>query len=1629
MLDPNKSPEYYADAYVHKLLTQEEADAVEERAKSDKTWHHALEDARRRKALLESVPPTEATEKLVRQTMQHVSQKVERRARRWKIYARSVLSLATAAALVIAAFHVYFYTLSPSPYDVRILGQNELLAGADAALRVAVFDHQTGQPLRGVPVQVALFHPGRGEQIELSSFTSGEGGAAGGSGAARFALPDWEPGSYELRVTARPDGQTTTLTETLELRREWKLMLSSDKPVYQPGQTIHLRALALRKPDLKPIAGEEMVFTIQDPKGNIVFKHRATGSGFGIAAADFALATEILEGPYNIECRVGDTSTEKTVEVMKYVLPKFKINISLDKAFYQPGEQVAGTVQADYFFGQPVAGGEVKIDVVTADVRRHSIASILEKTNEKGRAAFRFQLPDALIGREQDDGAARFVLTATVTDTAGQKYERTASRIVTRRPIRLEVIPESGTLVKDIANKVYIFASYADGRPARVDLTINGGEHQASSNRLGVAEFELTPQSQQLGLLVVANDDDGRVGRKHLKLGVGQAAGDFIVRTDKATYNGGETMNLVAMGGGVEPVFVDLLKDGQTMLTTTIEMADGRGEQQFDLPPDLFGTIKLVAYRFGRAGLPVRKTKMIFVRQARRLSIAATLDKEEYRPGVSAKLNLKLTDEDGQPVAGAISLAAVDEAVFSVLGQRPGLEETFFLLEEELLEPVYAIYNWDPFPHGDDSSAMPEDIVDLEQAIFSRTAQAATGEGAVPEAFAAPAGRARGAESAADFRAVEANYVSTDESPFSLAAASYWENRHEVERQRRQGLHASVIAWWSLLGVMVVVGWITAAAYKPVWTLSITSVFVVSGICLLGIGLMLPTVQSTRELARRANFDVGAAAGGEAAAEMDMMDGAVATDAEEPVHYATDVVDNSASTPDADGGTTAAVQPRVREWFPETLLWRPQVVTDESGAASLEIPLADSITTWRLTTSAVSAHGQLGGGSEAIRVFQPFFVDLDLPVSLTRNDQVGVPIVVYNYLDESQTVTLEVEAADWFTRVDSAGQPLKNNDPLTLELDAGEIRSLHLTLRVKEVGDQHLQVTATGAQGIGDAIKRQIVVVPDGRRVEHVVSGTLDNAAEATLLLPPDTIEGSPRAIVKLYPTTFSQLVEGLDSIFRMPSGCFEQTSSTTYPNVLALDYLRRTEKSAPEVEAKARQYINLGYQRLISFEVRGGGFDWFGRPPASETLSAYGLMEFEDMARVHDVDPALIQRTRNWLLSRRQPDGRWKADPNMLNDGLAGSVLTGDDLDLATTAYIAWAVFGTGEAKDRVQVTLDYLLAREPSTIESPYMLALIANCIAGIDPNHGSLGEYHARLDGLKQQSEDGKQVFWKQGEGERTMFYGGGRSGDIETTAMAALALMKSGQYSASVAGALKWLIAQKDGRGTWHSTQATVLALKALVEGTGATLSGDRERRIAIALDGEVLRTVSIPVDQAEVMQQINLTERLRAGEQQLTLTDTTKTGTGYQVAFWYHVDAVDPMAERPEEPLSINIAYDRERLAVDDHVDATAVVVNNMDAAAPMVIVDLPIPGGFKIEAGDLQKLVDDGKIARYQITARKAIVYLRGLQPDQQLDVNYRLRATMPVKVAVPPGAAYEYYNPDRRGESEPASLEADIDA
>ncbi|HZT78690.1 MAG TPA: alpha-2-macroglobulin family protein, partial [Gemmataceae bacterium] len=230
------------------------------------------------------------------------------------------------------------------------------------------------------------------------------------------------------------------------------------------------------------------------------------------------------------------------------------------------------------------------------------------------------------------------------------------------------------------------------------------------------------------------------------------------------------------------------------------------------------------------------------------------------------------------------------------------------------------------------------------------------------------------------------------------------------------------------------------------------------------------------------------------------------------------------------GGGNAAAPTRLREYFPETMLWQPALITDDKGVAVLPVSFADSITTWRLTASASSKGGLLGGVSSPLRVFQDFFVDLDLPVSLTQNDEVAFPVAVYNYLKTPQTVKLELKAEPWFELADDAGLTR------SLDLKPNEVTSVKFRIRAKKIGFQPLTVHATGSK-MSDAIKRSVEIVPDGTKVEKVFNDRLAGSVAQTVTVPEHAVPDASKILVKIYPGVFSQVIEGTEGMLRMPFG------------------------------------------------------------------------------------------------------------------------------------------------------------------------------------------------------------------------------------------------------------------------------------------------------------------------------------------------------------------------------------------------------------------------------------------------------------------------------------------------------------
>jgi uncharacterized protein YfaS (alpha-2-macroglobulin family) len=749
----------------------------------------------------------------------------------------------------------------------------------------------------------------------------------------------------------------------------------------------------------------------------------------------------------------------------------------------------------------------------------------------------------------------------------------------------------------------------------------------------------------------------------------------------------------------------------------------------------------------------------------------------------------------------------------------------------------------------------------------------------------------------------------------------------------------------------------------------------------------------------------------------------------------------AAEAPAAESAETTATRgnqgqpPRLRQFFPETLVWLPDLLTDASGQAQVAVPIADSITTWRVSVLASDQEGNLGSAEIGLRVFQDFFVEPDLPRFLTVGDEIAVPVSIFNYLDEPQEITLDVAAADWFDFVDG-GQG--TSAQLTFTVSPNEVSAAYIPIRVTGFGTQAFQITATGS-AMSDAVLKEVAVLPAGKRMATAAGGKLAATQRLAVTLPEAAVPGTAQVTVKVYPGIVSQLIDGLEGMLQQPYGCFEQTSSTTYPNVLVLDYLKTTAQANPRIQLQAEQYINLGYQRLLSFEVNSmpGGFSLFGDPPPQTMLTAYGLMEFTDMSQVSYVDPALIERTANFLLQRQQSDGSWSPEGMTIESGLEG---LGNDAVLPT-AYLVWALADAGYGeRAAVQRGVDYLRAQlvpyltpPPQSSQStspltappqaldPYATAMVVNALIAAAPDRAT-GEIDQLIEQLLQSAERDANGYYAWSSGMATYMGGYGNVSNIETAAMTAIALLRLGQQPDVAQGAIDSIISQRDPNGMFYSTQTTVLALKALLLAAEQGGSGG-DATVTITLNGDRVQTLNVTDATSDVVQLVRFDD-LNPSENQLAIFVEGERALHYQVITEYYlpweVIAPTPVAE---QAVRIDVAYDRTALAVNDIVNVTAQVELLAPGVAGTLLVDLGVPPGFRPLTEDWDTLVAQGVIQRYEFTGRQIIVYLTDVPSGQIATFAYRLQARFPIDAQTPSSTAYDYYTPDQQGTAAPQRI------
>ncbi|MBN1887007.1 MAG: hypothetical protein JW850_03420, partial [Thermoflexales bacterium] len=439
-----------------------------------------------------------------------------------------------------------------------------------------------------------------------------------------------------------------------------------------------------------------------------------------------------------------------------------------------------------------------------------------------------------------------------------------------------------------------------------------------------------------------------------------------------------------------------------------------------------------------------------------------------------------------------------------------------------------------------------------------------------------------------------------------------------------------------------------------------------------------------------------------------------------------------------------------------------------------------------------------------------------------------------------------------------------------------------------------------------------------------------------------------------------------------------------------------------------------------LTFETAGGGFSLFGEPPASPMLTAYGLMEFADMADVYPVDPTIIQRTARWLLEQQASDGSW--DPYQMDFSHFETWQRLANARLPITAYLSWALVEAGYGSDPGVGRAQSYLVQHLDQAEDPYVLALVANALAALDPAGSEAQTALARL--AAGARVEGDTAVW---ESQVASYTGAqGYTAKLETTALATYALLRGGSQMGLAQQGLNGLIGAKDSFGTWETTQATVLALKAFLLAASSAGETAVDASVSISMDGQVYQLV-FNAENAGVVQTVFFDD-VASRDHTLRLEAAGDTSALlYQLTSITYVPWDKAPAPAEARDLGIQVSYDRSSLAVDDLVGVQVELSYNQPGAAQWVIVDLGVPPGFSVLAEDMESLIAQSaglptRIKRYELTGRSVILYLENVGGTVRF--NYRMKARLVVRAQVPASNVYDYYNPATRDTQSPATIQ-----
>ncbi len=592
----------------------------------------------------------------------------------------------------------------------------------------------------------------------------------------------------------------------------------------------------------------------------------------------------------------------------------------------------------------------------------------------------------------------------------------------------------------------------------------------------------------------------------------------------------------------------------------------------------------------------------------------------------------------------------------------------------------------------------------------------------------------------------------------------------------------------------------------------------------------------------------------------------------------------------ADFKADRPAQPQVRKDFPDAIYWLGDVVTDAAGAAHVDVPYPDSLTTWRLTARAVTADTRVGAAIARTTTTKDLIVRVVTPRFLTEGDEAAVPVIVHSYLAGPKSVAVSFQAPGVGLSAGPPGPAETPEAPRTLSIEQGGEQRLDWRVRADKVGTAAFTGTAVTDTDT-DAVEVTLPVLPFGLKRQAAASGSRSGPGEQVAeLTVPDTANPAARAIrVSLAPSLAGPLLGALDFLTSYPYGCTEQTLSSFLPNLMVLRALADLKLAPTErLQALDRQ-VTDGLRRLYDYQHDEGGWGWWKTDQSSPFMTAYalyGLLEARHAG--YKVDEWRLRNGARSLMTLYASYPRAVPDLKVYMVYVLGLAERADALPrgmeepesyrAASALDEAWAARDRMSAYGQALLLLTLDGAKDPRGDE-------LAAAVVGRAQRKGDLAWWVSAADPLLEDAGDT----------------------GVEATALTVKALAARDPNHALLEPAVRWLLLNRNYGAYWSSTKQTAMVLLGLLDYMRARAEAAVDTTVEVFVNGEpVGRQVFTPASLTSP-DPVVVTAPARAGLNTIRLV-TKGTGTLYWSATAEYFDQSGPLERTGSRKLALVRTY-------------------------------------------------------------------------------------------------------------------------